>query len=94
LIVLNTPVLKLRKKAPGSLTAADVAAYMKRKRYPRTRVAVSAFESGQIKNPPDRFVDLYSECIGQPAAVVRDAHRKTVRMREYRTGPFAAPSLT
>jgi hypothetical protein len=88
-LVLNTPVTKLRKAAPGSLTAAELAAYFKRKRYPRTRVAITAFELGATQNPPDRFLEIYAEGVGQSVAVVREAHQRTVRMRERRSGPFA-----
>jgi hypothetical protein len=86
--MLNTPVTKLRKDAPGSLTAAKVAAYFKRRRYPRTRVTISAFEAAAIKNPPERFLELYAEVIGKPVEAVREAHQKTLRMRERRSGPF------
>ena len=87
--MLNTPVTKLRKDAPGSLTAAKLAAYFKRKRYPRTRAAVTAFELGATQTPPERFLELYAEAVGEPIEVVREAHQRTVRMRERRSGPFA-----
>ena len=88
--MLNTPVTKLRKAAPGSLTAAELAAYFKRKRYPRTRTAITAFELGVTQSAPERFLELYAEAVGQPVEVVTEAHHRTVRMRERRSGPFAA----
>ncbi len=91
--MLNAPLTKLRKDAPGSITAADVAAYFKRRRFPRDIRTIGAFERGLIQNPPNRFVELYAEAIGQPIEVVRIALRRTLRMRERRSGPFAVTSL-
>ena len=86
--------MKLRKDAPGSITAAKVAAYFKRKRFPRARNTISVFEAGTFRNPPDRFVALYAEAIGQSLAQVRQALTRTQRMRERGEGPFAGSSLS
>lgn len=91
--MLNTPLTKLRKEAPGSITAAKVAAYFKRKRFPRARCTISVFEAGAFRNPTDRFVTLYAEAIGQTLAQVSHALMRTQRMRERREGPFAGSSL-
>jgi hypothetical protein len=92
--MLNTPLTKLRKDAPGSLTAAKVAAYLKRRRFPRDARTVGAFERGQFKNPPERFLQLYAEAIEQPIDVVREALTRTLRMRERAAGPFSVETVT
>jgi hypothetical protein len=80
--------MRLRKDAPGSITAAKVAAYMKRKRYPRDARTVGAFERGEFQTPPERFVALYAEAVQQPVEVIRDALARTQRMRARGSGPF------
>ena len=92
-LVLNTPVTQLRKDATGTVTAAKVAAFFRRRRYPRSRPTITAFELGAFKNPPDRFFELYAECIGRTAAEVRAAYDRTRRMRERRSGPFLLRSV-
>lgn len=87
--MLNTPVTKLRKDAPGTLTAAKVAEFFRRRRYPRDERTVGAFERAAFKSPPARFIELYAECIGRTASEVRAAYDRTRRMRERQTGPFA-----
>ena len=87
--VLNTPLTKLRKDAPGSLTAAKIAAYFKRKRYPRDARTIGDFERAQYQAPPERFLELYAECVGQSVEMVRAAYARTRQMRERRVGPFA-----
>lgn len=87
--MLNTPVAMLRKEAPGSLTAARVAEFFRRRRFPRDRRTIDAFERGSFKSPDERFIELYAECVGATVAAVRAAYARTRRMRERRTGPFA-----
>jgi hypothetical protein len=87
--MLNTPVAQLRKEAPGSLTLAKVAAFFKSRRYPRTIYAIGDFERGKYLSPPDRFIQIYAQCIGQPVSKVRSAYRITHRLRAARAGPFA-----
>jgi hypothetical protein len=88
--VLMTPVTRLRKDAPGSLTAARVAAHFKRRGYARAAGTITAFERAQIKSPPERFVELYAEAVGRTTGEVLAAHAATVRMRERKSGPFRA----
>ena len=88
--MLNTPLTRLRKDAPGSLTAAKVSAFFKKRRYPRDRRTIDAFERGSFQAPRDRFFELYAEFIGAPVEVVRRAYARTRQMRERGTGPFAA----
>jgi hypothetical protein len=88
--MLNTPLTKLRKNAPGSLTAAKLAAYLKRRRFPRDVRTIGAFERGQFKKPSERFLELYAEAIEQPIESVREALMRTLRMRERAAGPFDA----
>lgn len=75
--MLHTPLTLLRKAAPGSLTALDVVRHFARRNFPRTNKAIGAFERGTIKNPPERFVELYAEAIGVSVDVVHRAHRAT-----------------
>jgi hypothetical protein len=86
--MLLTPLAKLRKAAPGSLTAAKIVELMKRRGLQRSVPMVTAFERGQIKEPDERFVELYAEIIGQPLRVVREDLLRTQRMRARGTGPF------
>jgi hypothetical protein len=82
-------VTKLRKDAPGSLTAAKVAAFFRRRRYPRDLRTITAFERGSFVQPTDRFFELYAECVGVPVSAVRRAYARTRQMRERGSGPFA-----
>jgi len=91
--VLNTPLTKLRKDAPGSLTAAKVAAFFRRRRYRRDLRTIGDFERAVYQSPPDRFFELYAECIGVPVEDVRRAYARTRQMRERRVGPFATMSM-
>ena len=93
-MVLNTPVTKLRKSAPGSLTAAKIAAFFARRRFPRDVTTIGAFERAVFRSPPDRFFELYAECVGQAESVVRAAYSRTRKLRERRAGPFASLSVT
>ena len=86
--MLMTPVTRLRKDAPGSLTAAGVAAFMTKRKLPRKTGTVTAFERGQIRIVPERFVELYAEAIGSTTAKVLAAHAATLRLRDRKGGPF------
>lgn len=88
--MLHTPLTKLRKAAPGSLTVRDLARHFARRRFPRTNNAIGAFERGLVKNPPDQFVRLYAEAIGAPIEAVKKAHRSTLREMRRRDPPRAA----
>ena len=86
--MLMTPVTRLRKDAPGSLTAADVAAFMTKHGYPITANAIGNFERAEVLKPPARFVQLYAACTGRATDEVVGAHAATLRMRKRKTGPF------
>ena len=86
--MLNTPLTEMRKQAPGSLTGAKIAAFMKKKGYPRSANTIGDFERGVYQDVADRFIELYSQAIGRPVAEVRDALARTIRMRQRRQGPF------
>jgi hypothetical protein len=88
--VLNTPVTKLRKDAPGSLTAASVAEFMRRRGYPRDTRTIGDFERAVYQNPPDRMFELFAECVGVSVTRLRLAYARTRRMRERKIGPFSA----
>lgn len=77
--MLKSPVIKLRKAAPGSLTAKDVAEYCTKKRYPRTEQAIGDFERGKVLNPDDRLLELYAQAIGSTVEAVRRAQREASR---------------
>lgn len=86
----NTPLTKLRRAAPGSLTLAALRAFFARKRYPRALPTLSSFERGVYKDPPRRFIEVYAEAIGLKDRVdlVVAALRETHRLRERAAGPF------
>jgi len=86
--MLNTPLTQLRKAAPGSLTLAKLERILRQKGLPRALGSIGAFERGQYKNPPDAFLLVYAEAIGQSIHTVRRALRLTQRQRESRSGPF------
>lgn len=90
--VLNTPLTRLRKDAPGGITLARVEAFFKRRRFPRGRTTISEFERGTFKEPPERFVELYAEAIGSTVSRVSDALARTQRQRASGTGPFGRRS--
>lgn len=79
--MLNTELTKLRKRAAGSLTLADVAAFFARRRYPRRLSTISEFERGRFKDPPARFIALYAEAVGVTVQQVEDALRSAQRSR-------------
>lgn len=87
--MLMTPLTRLRKAAPGSLTAASIAAFFRKKSFPRDVRTIGDFERGRYLKPPDRFIELYAEAIGVPVSRVRTALRRTQKMREEKSGPFA-----
>lgn len=76
---MPTPLTKLRKGAPGSLTLDDVASFFARKRYPRHRTTISAFEHGRFATPDERFLKVYAQALGCSVADVRKALRATQR---------------
>lgn len=86
---MRTPLTMLRKAAPGSITLSDISKFFEKRRYPRKTVSIGAFERGQIKEPPQRFIELWAEAVGQDVATVVAALRKTQRARETKSGPFA-----
>ena len=88
--MLNTPLTKLRKAAPGSLTLSAVQAHFSRRRYPRAVQTLSSFERGVYKQPPRRFIELYAEAIGlgERVDLVVSALEETQRLRARAAGPF------
>lgn len=87
--MLNTPLSELRRLAPKALTHASLVAFFERRGYPRKIGLFGAFERGQIKNPPERFVRIWAEAVGSDVETVMNALRQTHRQREKQTGPFA-----
>ena len=79
--MLNTEMMRLRKLAPGSLTAAKISEFFKKKRYPRSLHAIGDFERGEYETPPDRFIQLYAECIGSTPEKVKATYRRMRRKR-------------
>jgi len=86
--MLLTPLRQLRKDAPGSLTGAKMAVLLQKRGLKRIGPTVNAFERGQLKEPNERFVELYAEIIGQTVETVRNALKRTLKMRESGSGPF------
>lgn len=86
--MLNTPLVQLRKAAPGSLTAMKIADYFRKRRFPRSHHTIGDFERGEYAEPTERFIELYAECIQQPRGKVEEAYRLTRRMRQKKSGPF------
>lgn len=86
----NTPLTKLRRAAPGSLTLADLRSFFARRRYPRALPTLSSFERGVYKAPPQRFIELWAEAVGLKDQVERvvAALQATHRMRKRAAGPF------
>lgn len=92
--MLHTPLSELRRSAPRPLTHAKVQAFFAKHGLVRKIGIFGAFERGQIKNPPARFVELWAKAVGSDINAVTMALRKTQRQRENSTGPFApAPSF-
>ena len=92
--MLNLPLMQLRKQAPGSLTLMKMSECFRRRRFPRTHFTIGDFERGKYTNPPERFFEVYAECVQQPRAAIEAAYRKTRRMRENKSGPFRKESVT
>ena len=87
--MLKTPLTKLRKAAPGSLTAKDVARHFVRKQYPRTEQSIGDFERGKVLRPAERFFALYAEAIGATIQAVKRAQRATLREKQREDPPRA-----
>ena len=77
--MLKSPLIKLRKAAPGSLTAKDVAEYCTKKRFPRSEQAIGDFERGKVLKPEERLLELYAQAIGTTLEAVRRAQRAASR---------------
>jgi hypothetical protein len=86
--VLNTPLTDLRRRAPRLLTHAALVAYFAKRGLIRKIGIFGAFERGQIKAPPERFVQLWAAAVGASVEDVRAALAKTQRQRARQTGPF------
>lgn len=88
--MLNTPLTKLRRAAPGSLTLSALQAFFARRRYPRALPTLSSFERGVYKQPPRRFIELYAQAIGlgDRVDIVVAALRETQSLRARAAGPF------
>ena len=81
---LDTPLTRLRRLAPGSLTQADILGYMRKKGLRRDQVTVSDFERGKYM-PAAPFSRHYADAIGQKHDAVLAAWeeaRKGYRRRE------------
>lgn len=87
--MLNSPLTKLRKAAPGSLVVNDLVERFKRRRYPRTDAAIGAFERGFVRAPEERFFKVYAAAIGATVQAVKRAHRATLRWRQRQDPPAA-----
>jgi len=86
--MLNTPLTRLRKAAPGSLTLEKLEQGFSKKGLPRDRRSIGAFERGQNKTPPEAFIKVYAALIGQPVTKVAAALRETHKLRGRGIGPF------
>lgn len=85
--MLNTPLSDL---CPRRVTHAALAAFFKKRGYPRTITVFGNFVRGEIKNPSERFLALWAEAVGADVPTVVSALRRTQQMRSRKTGPFAA----
>lgn len=87
----NTPLILMRRAARGSLTQADVVAFMKDNGLKRDQVTISDFERAKYLGP-DEFVALYAQAIGQSVAAVRRAweETRTARSRKAKARPKKA----
>jgi hypothetical protein len=83
----KSPLILLRKAAPGSLVVNDLVEFFRRKRYPRTDAAIGAFERGFVSNPEERFFEVYAGSIGVTVEAVKRAHRATIRWRQRQDPP-------
>jgi hypothetical protein len=77
-----SPLTELRKAAPGSLTGYKLEQFFRKHRYPRAFSTILNFERGQYNEPPEQFLVIYAEAIGQPVETVRRALRRMQRMRK------------
>ena len=89
--MLNTPLSDL---CPRRVTHAALVAFFKKRGYPRTIGVFGNFVRGEIKEPSERFLELWAEAVGVDVPTVVSALRRTQRMRSQRTGPFAAPKVS
>lgn len=87
--VLHTALSEIRRRSPRPMTHAALVAYFERRGLPRKIGIFGAFERGQIKTPPERFIQLWAAAVGASVDDVRAALAKTQRQRERGTGPFA-----
>jgi hypothetical protein len=87
--MLNSPLTRLRKESPGSITLHKLERFFTKKGFPRGNKAINAFELGRVKEPDDRFFRVYAECLGIGEEIVRDAHRRTVAWKQRRDLPSA-----
>lgn len=88
--VLNTPLSQLRRRAPRLMTHAALVTYFGKRGLVRKIGIFGAFERGQIKRPPDRFIRLWAAAVGVPVDEVRRALKLTQAQRKRGTGPFAS----
>lgn len=79
----------MRRNAPGDLTLQRVARFFAARRYPRTSSTIGDFERGKYLEVADRFIELWSEAVGQDPAHVREVLERVQRQRARGTGPFA-----
>ena len=87
----NTPHNELRRRAPKHLTHSALVAFFAKHGLPRKAGLFSAFELGIIKNPPERFLELWARAVGSDVETVLAALRKTQNQRKQKTGPFRPP---
>jgi len=78
---LNTPLTQLRRDAPGSITQADVSAFMKERGLDLETITIGDFERGKYQPADPRFIPLYAKRIGATQAAVRRAYEKTRKAR-------------
>ena len=82
-----TPLRRMRKDAPGSITLEQLVAVFERKRYPRSLAALSAFERGEVREPEDRFLKIWADAVGASVESVRKALRRTPERKQRRSLP-------
>lgn len=80
----KSPLILLRKAAPGSLVVNDLVKLFRRVRYPRTDSAIGAFERGDVLQPEERWFEVYAQAIGATVEQVKTAHRATLRWKRRR----------
>ena len=79
---LKTELVRLRKDARGSLTQADVTAYLARHGLRVSESTVGDFERGKYLPSDKRFVRLYAAAIGQSQAAILKAWKATKGTRK------------